>query len=1016
MARLPQPWELSGPVSQRSGRQYIAADTTAIGEGIASFGASLSAIGRERQQQENAVDIARAEAYKTQELLRVSREFDNDPDYATYDKRAPKVTGDVVNKAASVIRDPAMRERWQLGATTDAARTNDAIFTKGDALKKQTEIVGMDDALETQRRIYVDPTTTEEQKDLARRDIEATISVGESTGLFSPVEAEKRRQAYLEAADLSRALLVAENDPDAVAGYGDPTLPAGMRNNNPGNIKYVGQGREKGVIGPSENTDQGDPQAVFVTPEAGMREAYRLAMSKYNGGKTTANDLIAGDNGWTPGNYDAAANIARGMGLSPDDDLNLSDPASAQKFLRALVTQEHGKASAKYSDALIARAVSGGSATLEDLPVITSKQAGRSAAPDMEGVNPDLLSTFKKVQNAFGRSIPIVSGFRGAARNAAAGGAKGSQHLEGNAIDLDVSDMSKDERLELIRVASSMGITGIGVYNNSLHLDVGQRRAWGPSYGIESVPAWAKDAINEHLAGASKPIGAGRTRPAYIDRLSPEDRQRVFDAADRKRKELSVESRAAIDIASANAPTAVQNFGQYDGTLPTMSDFVGAYGSEGVQKYQEFSATMDVSRKAFDMRTMSIDEIQSMVEQAKPTSAGNDAALQQKTYEMLSSAAQSTIKAREADPVAYVQQTFPAVKQQWDAAAESGDYQAAMAATAAAQTQLGIDKIRMLPKEVAENTIARFKDENIPGDARVAAVTGLVFSTPDQTQRRAIYEQLVEAGLPDTTEGAMDAFARGDMGAGRRLMEAAIIDPAKLPGASPYKTAEINEAIQTQLMDEGQIGDLVYGLSDGVIENQERAIRDGKLLANAVNIRVRSGEDLDAAVLSAAKDLYGDVQAVSGNAQVNAQLVLPADADPEPVLSGLAGIMPTVRSSLEAALAIPDSVLTSDGSRAVVDAARQNYIDNVMAEGYFRNAEGGFVFIDPYVGAAIAGPDGKPMIFTEDQVKNAPAAPAPAVVETPNAAGVVVPKTQEEIDLENYGPMADMLKQLQGSE
>lgn len=1015
MARLPQPYELSGPASLRSGRQFVAADTTAIGEGIASFGASLAAVGKERKQQENAVDIARAEAYKTQELLRVSREFDNDPDYATYDKRAPKVTGDVVNKAASVIRDPAMRERWQLGATTDAVRTNEAIFGKADTLKKQTEIVAMDDALEAQRRIYVDPETTEEQKDLARRDIEATISVGESTGLFTPFEADKRRQAYLEAADLSRALLVAENDPDAVAGYGDPTLPAGMRNNNPGNIKYIGQGREKGVIGPSENTDQGDPQAVFVTPEAGMREAYRLAMSKYSGGKTTANDLIAGDNGWTPGNYDAAANIARGMGLGPDDDLNLSDPASAQKFLRALVTQEHGKASAKYSDAMIARAVSGGASTIEDLPIITGNQAGRSSAPDMEGVNPDLLSTFKKVQNAFGRSIPIVSGFRGAARNAEAGGAEDSQHLEGNAIDLDVSDMSKDERLELIRVASSMGITGIGVYNNSLHLDVGQRRAWGPSYGIESVLAWAKDAINEHLAGASKPIGTSRRRPDYIERLSPEDRQRVFDAADRKRKELSVESRAAIDIASANAPTAVQNFGQYDGTLPTMSDFVGAYGSEGVQKYQEFSATMDVSRKAFDMRTMSIDEIQAMVEQAKPTSAGNDAALQQKTYETLAGAAQSTIKAREADPVAYVQQTFPAVKQQWDAAAESGDYQSAMAATAAAQTQLGIDKIRMLPKEVAANTLTKFNDENIPGDARVAAVTGLVFSTPDPTQRRAIYEQLVEAGLPDTTEGAMDAFARGDMGAGRRLMEAAIIDPAKLPGKGPTPK-EINESIQTQIMDEGQIGDLVYGLSDGVIENQERAIRDGKLLANAVNIRVRKGEDLDAAVLSAAKDLYGDVQAVSGNAEVNAQLVLPTDSDPEPILSGLAGIMPTVRASLETTLAIPDSVPTADGSRAVVDAARQNYIDNVLAEGYFRNAEGGFVFIDPYVGAAIAGPDGKPMIFTEDQVKNAPA--APSIMEPPaNIPGTFAPMTQEQIDLENYGPaLADQLKQLQGSE
>ncbi|MFK5284416.1 hypothetical protein ACI3PL_33030, partial [Lacticaseibacillus paracasei] len=72
----------------------------------------LSAIGAERKQQENTVDIARAEAYKTKGLMEKQNAFDNDPDYATYESRAPKETGDVVNKAGELIRDPKMRERW----------------------------------------------------------------------------------------------------------------------------------------------------------------------------------------------------------------------------------------------------------------------------------------------------------------------------------------------------------------------------------------------------------------------------------------------------------------------------------------------------------------------------------------------------------------------------------------------------------------------------------------------------------------------------------------------------------------------------------------------------------------------------------------------------------------------------------------------------------------------------------------------------------------------------------------
>lgn len=134
-------------------------------------------------------------------------------------------------------------------------------------------------------------------------------------------------------------------------------LPAGMRNNNPGNIKFVGQAD---AIGPSKNTDQGDPQAVYKTPEAGMSAMYRLLRKKYASGKTTPRQMIAEKNGWTPGNLQAAKNVAASAGIGLDDDINLGDPASALKFIRGLVRQEHGPASDAYSDSMIASAITGG--------------------------------------------------------------------------------------------------------------------------------------------------------------------------------------------------------------------------------------------------------------------------------------------------------------------------------------------------------------------------------------------------------------------------------------------------------------------------------------------------------------------------------------------------------------------------------------------------------------------------------------------------------------------------------
>lgn len=166
------------------------------------------------------------------------------------------------------------------------------------------------------------------------------------------------------------------------------TLPAGMRNNNPGNIKFVGQ-KVPGIVGPSVNTDQGDPQAVFATPEAGMNAMYQLALRKYNGGKTTANKLIAGNMGWTPGNTQAAANVAASMGLSPDDDINLNDPAMAAKFLRGLIIQEHGKSGALYPESMILSAITGQPTQVASATPQTATDAIDAVAPLQPVGQPD---------------------------------------------------------------------------------------------------------------------------------------------------------------------------------------------------------------------------------------------------------------------------------------------------------------------------------------------------------------------------------------------------------------------------------------------------------------------------------------------------------------------------------------------------------------------------------------------------------------------------------------------------
>lgn len=152
------------------------------------------------------------------------------------------------------------------------------------------------------------------------------------------------------------------------------------------------------------------------------------------------------------------------------------------------------------------------------IPIATGTQPGRQPL-QLEGVKETLIDNWELVQGDFGRAVPIVSGKRDAATNAKAGGANKSQHLDGNAIDVDTSSMSKEDRIRLIKMAAARGFTGIGVYENSLHFDMraGGPAMWGPSHKADSVPEWARGLQGEMRGGGA---AAGNGRQYHVPNTS----------------------------------------------------------------------------------------------------------------------------------------------------------------------------------------------------------------------------------------------------------------------------------------------------------------------------------------------------------------------------------------------------------------------------------------------------------------------------------------------------------------
>ena len=82
-----------------------------------------------------------------------------------------------------------------------------------------------------------------------------------------------------------------------------------------------------------------------------------------------------------------------------------------------------------------------------------------------------LLEKLQKLRSKIGRPLIINSAYRCPERNAQVGGAKKSQHLFGRAVDVSIHNLNLSQN-QILEMAKNLDFTGIGLYNNFVHLDV----------------------------------------------------------------------------------------------------------------------------------------------------------------------------------------------------------------------------------------------------------------------------------------------------------------------------------------------------------------------------------------------------------------------------------------------------------------------------------------------------------------------------------------------------------------
>jgi hypothetical protein len=973
MARFPKPEEAPRPASLRPTRNIVREDDSGLmaglsdlSQGVSSLAGSALEIQRKEKARQNTADISAAEAAWMKGALDVNSRFESDNQFETFEERAFPELDQLQESAAELIRDPEMKKAWIAEVELKKIAAQAAIKDRATKLSHEKDRSLLEGSLLTNAELFADPNVTEADRNAIGEAMAGSITRGLDTSIITFGEADAMKRRYIDGAEeslaLNRATLDIMVDPASVmTGSG---IPAAMGGSDIGVAMSASGGGIieidpviAGEVAKSLSDDAlpSDPEmrkAYLADPEINARysgEAVDLMTRKYGGDQSAAVIALA------PGGGEDLARIW--VGSKHNEDVL---PPKVRAYYRDVM----GRVSAP--------------ANLIHFPI--------TAAPgvNLEEVNGDVLDRVEKLQSVFGAGVLISSGKRTPEHNDAVGGAKGSQHLDGNAVDIDTSKMSQEDVIRLIETASAMGFGGIGVYEGSIHVDLGARRSWGPNYHSDSVPGWAADVIGKHVAGTitEVPMPNAKVNPRYA-KLSFEQRVKVYSQAKQAMDEQALDTRSSIQVAIDNAPSAILTTGAYDGVMPTVDDFVEGYGGrEGIEKFKEFKGQIEVARDSYSMRTMSLDEIASMLEEKAPRASGDMAAYEVKRYQSLVEAAATTKKAREADPAGYTLSVMPNVQEQFDAAEADQNnpelFAKALSSMALAQEMLGIEKPALLPKAMAQKAAADFNDDKLPQQARIGAITSAIFATQDEAHQRAILDQLQTEGVPDYLDPALDALARGDEAGARYLFRAAVVDPKDLPGKLDYTGPQIREEIQSTVYDQGQIGDIVYGITGGTAENYRNAMIDNVLFERAVTLRLADGSatDLRDAVQKTARDMWGDVSVVNvagSPMRAGLKIALPQGEDRRAYELGFTTLMPKISEALfEQMTTVLAGAPTSDGSAALGAAIRDNDIAFVLENGHFTNMKPGiFVFVDPRDGDAVAGPDGEPLTFTAEEVKAA---------------------------------------------
>ena len=230
-------------------------------------------------------------------------------------------------------------------------------------------------------------------------------------------------------------------------------------------------------------------------------------------------------------------------------------------------------------------------------------------------------------------NLDVTSAHRNPFLNSKVGGAKGSQHIQGNAIDINVSGLNDDQKQQLLKSAIAAGAKGVGIYpsGNAIHLDTRQNPTlWGPGKNkysgvpVEKAPAWAQPVLKQMFAGNTKVAQASNMGAADTAmKLTPQEKflyerhlKNVtggggFTNADGSRSTLK-QTTVGVDGKTYSIPTV------YDGKEVSADEAFKRAKDIGLDKFPSYSSPAEAQKRYDEMHKYMERDIQGRSSPSSP--------------------------------------------------------------------------------------------------------------------------------------------------------------------------------------------------------------------------------------------------------------------------------------------------------------------------------------------------------------------------------------------------------------